>query len=102
MGLEPLREKSGQITRLSDDGWTYSIGTDNPGVPGDSGSAVLHESGKALGVLVTVGTGFSTTCLGLCSLVSNGVANLDMALSYANDSMGTDIRLATWNNFTPR
>ncbi len=94
LGVGSLQRKQGQITAQSADGWTYSMQTDNPGLSGDSGSAVLHESGQALGVLVTVGVGFPGP-------VSNGVCNLDLALAYANDYLGMNLQLTTADTFSP-
>lgn len=101
-GQSPLnfgltQAKQGTIESLSEDGWIYTVTLDSPGVPGDSGSAVLHESGQAIGILSTLGA-----CVGLCAPTSNGVANLEMALSYANaTTFNGRLRLVTWSNFTP-
>lgn len=101
LGIRANEEKSGTVSAQTADGWQYSVSLDSPGLPGDSGSAVLHESGNALGVLTVV-----STCLGLgCQLVSNGVVSLEMALDYANDYLsdqqGNRLQLQTWNNFLP-
>jgi hypothetical protein len=51
-----------------------------PGLPGDSGSAVLGSDGQALGVLVT---------LALAPFAgSNGVTSINRALDYANQHGG--------------
>jgi hypothetical protein len=56
-------------------GWSYSVYTVTPGVPGDSGSAFLNASGQALGVLST---------LAIAPLAgSNGVGDLGRELTYA-------------------
>lgn len=94
LGVGSLQSKQGQITAQSADGWTYSVQTDNPGLSGDSGSAVLHETGQALGVLVTVGVGFPGP-------VSNGVCNLELALAYANDYLGLNLQVTTADTFSP-
>ena len=89
--------KTGSIDSQSEDGWIYFVSLSSPGVPGDSGSAVLHETGKALGVLSTL-----NACIGLCPLTSNGVVNLDMALAYANaNGFNSGLQLVTWSTFTP-
>ncbi|MGJ8671134.1 MAG: S1 family peptidase [Oceanococcus sp.] len=93
-GLSTLQTKQGQITAQSAGGWNYSVQTDNPGLSGDSGSAVLHESGQALGVLVTVGVGFPGP-------VVNGVCNLDLALAYANSALDMNLQLTTADTFSP-
>lgn len=95
-GVRSQEEKSGTIASRTADGWRYTVSFDNNALPGDSGSAVLHESGKALGVLTELGT-----CIGLCPLINNGVASLEMALDYANDNLSTDVSLVTWQTFTP-
>src|SRR3954451_12052599 len=53
-GITQLSPKEG--ISLGDDagGWTHSVYTVTPGIPGDSGSAFLDANGKALGVLSTV------------------------------------------------
>lgn len=97
LGFEDIQAKQGTIESQSDDGWIYFVTLESPGAPGDSGSAVLHESGKALGVLSTL-----NTCIGLCSPSSNGVVNLEMALDYANtNGLGSSVSLVTWSEFSP-
>jgi hypothetical protein len=44
-----LRARSGVATRVTDPNWGAFLGL---GIPGDSGSPVLYEDGRALGVLV--------------------------------------------------
>jgi hypothetical protein len=90
-GLRPgpaaLDAREGYVIGQADNGWTTTIYTVTPGLPGDSGSGVLTGSGEALGILVTVGiTPFT---------LSNGVTSLDRALAYAS-AHDVDIRLATW------
>lgn len=60
----------------SRNGWTHRIYQASPGIPGDSGSAVLHADGRALGVVVTLQ---AAPYAG-----SNGVTDLGRALAYAN------------------
>lgn len=97
LGIESAQAKQSTIEAQSEDGWVYSVTLSYPGAPGDSGSAVLHQSGRALGVLSTL-----NACVGLCSPTSNGVVNLDMALAYANDNaFNSTLRLVTWSDFTP-
>lgn len=96
-GLGTLQAKQGPITAQSPQRWNYTVRTDNPGLPGDSGSAVLHETGRGLGVLTTVGVS-----IGLFGGVNNGVANLPLVLEYANTSaFGGQLQLLTWADFTP-
>jgi hypothetical protein len=80
LGLEPLSPKVGKSLGTSGEGWTHSIYTVTPGIPGDSGSAVLSSDGQALGTLSTVQ---------LAPLAgSNGVSDLAHELAYANEFGG--------------
>jgi hypothetical protein len=74
-GITQLSPKTG--TSLGDDGhgWTHTVYTVTPGVPGDSGSAFLDSSGLALGIL-------STLALAPAPL-SNQVSDLNHELIYA-------------------
>lgn len=75
-GLTQLSPHVGASLGTDASGWTTTVYTVTPGLPGDSGSAVLSADGEALGVLVT---------LGLAPLpASNGVTSLNRALDYAN------------------
>jgi len=75
-GITALSPKEGFIVRDEGDGWSHICYTATPGVPGDSGSAVLAQDGKALGVL---------TSLAVAPLAgSNGVGDLSRELNYLN------------------
>jgi hypothetical protein len=79
-GVSTLSPKSGTSLGSDANGWTHTIYTATPGIPGDSGSAVLDQDGKGLGILVTVA---------IAPLAgSNGVSDLDMVLAYANANGG--------------
>lgn len=93
-GIRMQEEKFGDVAGQTPDGWQYSIVFDNAALPGDSGSAVLHQSGQALGVLTVV-----STCVGICPPVNNGVMNLNMGLDYANNFLGLPVQLVTWSRF---
>jgi hypothetical protein len=54
LGLTQLSPKKGVSLGDSGGGWTHAVYTVTPGIPGDSGSAFLDASGRALGVLSTV------------------------------------------------
>ena len=95
-GIRSQEEKDGPVTSQVTSGWQYKISFDNPGLPGDSGSAVLHETGAAFGVLTVV-----SASVGIGAPVDNGVANLEMALDYANDSTGLGFRLIPSDDFNP-
>jgi hypothetical protein len=73
-GVTQLSPKRG--VSLGDDagGWTHTVYTVTPGIPGDSGSAFLDPNGRALGVLSTVA---------IAPLAgSNGVGDLNRELNY--------------------
>jgi len=75
-GVAALSPKTG--FSLGDDGggWSHTCYTVTPGVPGDSGSAVLSGDGKAMGVL---------TSLAVAPLAaSNGVGDMTRELDYLN------------------
>ena len=76
LGLTQLSPHVGVSLGTSGNGWTNSIYTITPGLPGDSGSAVVSQNGEALGILVTLAL--------LPAPASNGVTSLEQALAYAN------------------
>jgi hypothetical protein len=75
LGIEQLRPKYGKTVQKSAGGWSYSVYTVTPGIPGDSGSAFLNASGQALGTLSTVAIAPLAA--------SNGVGDLAKELAYA-------------------
>ncbi|MGB0652892.1 MAG: serine protease [Thermoplasmatota archaeon] len=87
-GPAALDAREGYVIETGGSGWTHTVYTALPGVPGDSGSAVTTGDGKALGVLSTV------TLYPLAA--SNGISDLGKILAYARDVGGFDARLATW------
>jgi hypothetical protein len=79
-GVTKLSPKQGTVVQVGGNGWSYDVYTATPGVPGDSGSAFLNSTGRAMGVLSTVQ---------LAPLAgSNGVGDLGRELGYmrANSS----------------
>ena len=87
LGLTQLSPKRG--LSLGDDGggWTHTVYTVTPGIPGDSGSALLNASGQAIGVLSTVA---------IAPLAgSNGVGDLAHELAYLNSHTSMSVSLAT-------
>ena len=54
LGLTQLSPKTGVSLGTTGGGWTHPAYTVTPGIPGDSGSALLDASGRASGVLSTV------------------------------------------------
>ena len=72
-GITQLSPKTG--VSLGSSPWTHPIYTVSPGIPGDSGSAVLDSQGRAAGVLST---------LALAPLAgSNNASDVGRALTYA-------------------
>ena len=73
-GISKLSPKQGLILQNEGGGWSHTVVTLTPGIPGDSGSGFLNESGQAIGVLST---------LQLAPLpASNGVGDLAKELAY--------------------
>jgi hypothetical protein len=75
LGLGATSPKRGASLGTSGGGWTHTVYTATPGIPGDSGSAVLDERGRALGTLSTLALAPHTG--------SNGVSDLARQLAYA-------------------
>jgi hypothetical protein len=87
LGLDLLKPKQGYSLGQSAQGWNHTVYTATPGIPGDSGSAFLDSSGRAVGVLST---------LAIAPLAaSNGVSDLALALDYANRYGNANAQLAT-------
>ena len=86
-GVSVLSPKIGVDLSRTAGGWSYSVYTATPGIPGDSGSAFLNSSGQAMGILSTVE---------LAPLAgSNGVGDLGSELGYARAHGFPDIAVAT-------
>ncbi|HUR52484.1 MAG TPA: serine protease [Mycobacteriales bacterium] len=75
LGISALSPKQGVSLGDTGGGWSTTVYTLTPGIPGDSGSGFLDSTGRALGVLSTV----AVAPLPL----SNGVGNLAKELAYA-------------------
>ena len=91
-GLTPLSPKLGLVVQDSDGGWSHNVYTVTPGIPGDSGSAFLDSSGKALGVLST---------LEFAPLAgSNNVSDLSHMLTYAQTHGLPGLQLVTGGAFS--
>jgi hypothetical protein len=85
-GVTKLSPKQGILIQNEGNGWSHIVATLSPGVPGDSGSGFMNESGGAIGVLST---------LQLAPLTgTNGVGDLGKELAYmrANSSF-TEVQL---------
>ena len=74
-GISATSPKEGTSQGDTGAGWSHTVLTYNPGIPGDSGSGFLDATGNALGVLSTIDVGFP-------SGVTNGVGDLSKELAY--------------------
>jgi hypothetical protein len=74
-GIAILSPKQGLVVQVAGNGWSRSVYTVTPGIPGDSGSGFMNASGQAIGVLSTVAL--------LPLPLSNGVGDLSLELAYA-------------------
>jgi hypothetical protein len=74
-GITLLSPKQGLVVEVAGGGWTRTVYTVTPGIPGDSGSGFLNATGQAIGVLSTVAV--------LPLPLSNGVGDLARELAYA-------------------
>jgi hypothetical protein len=85
-GVTKLSPKQGVLVQNEGNGWSHNVVTLTPGVPGDSGSGFLNDSGGAVGVLST---------LQLAPLAgSNGVGDLAKELAYMRSrSSLSDVQL---------
>ncbi|WCB93901.1 hypothetical protein DSM104299_02624 [Baekduia alba] len=84
-GITQLSPKRGKVVEVSAGGWSYTLYTLTPGIPGDSGSAFVNGDGEALGILSTVA---------LAPLVaSNGVGAIGKEIAYARAHGFPDLTL---------
>jgi hypothetical protein len=84
-GITQLSPKRGKVVQVSAAGWSYSLYTLTPGIPGDSGSAFLNADGQALGILSTVA---------IAPLpLSNGVGDIGKEIAYARAHGFPDLTL---------
>jgi len=82
-GVTKLSPKQGTVVATEGNGWSRTVYTVSPGVPGDSGSGFLNGAGQAFGVLSTLQI--------LPTAGSNGVGDLSNELDYmrANSSQSS-------------
>jgi len=85
-GLTQLSPKRGISLGSEANGWTHTVYTLTPGIPGDSGSAFLNASGQAIGVLSTVAIAPLAA--------SNGVGDIAHELAYLNSHTALSVTLA--------
>ncbi len=76
LGVTQLSPKQGLVVQIAGGGWSRTVYTVTPGIPGDSGSGFLNATGQAIGVLSTVAV--------LPLPLSNGVGDLSRELAYAS------------------
>lgn len=82
---ELLDARRGLIASTST--WSHGTFQITPGLPGDSGSPVIRDDGKAIGILVTLQAAPTP--------LSNDITDLGQALAYANGPGGMDVTLLT-------
>ncbi len=87
-GVSALSPKTGVSLGDQEEsgGWSQQLYTVTPGIPGDSGSGFMDESGDALGVLSTVEAAPLPA--------ANGVGTLAKELAYANAATGLGLKVA--------
>lgn len=86
LGIRALSPKAGPSLGTTAGGWTHPVYTVSPGIPGDSGSALLDAEGNAVGVLST---------LAIAPLpASNNYSDLASALDYMGSHGGPAATLA--------
>ncbi len=85
LGITKLSPKQGVVIQNEGNGWSHIVATMSPGVPGDSGSGFLDESGAAVGILST---------LQIAPLAgSNGVGDIAKEIAYARGHGFPELRL---------
>jgi hypothetical protein len=93
-GVTKLSPKQGVVVQGEGNGWSRTVYTVTPGIPGDSGSAFLSGSGQAIGTLSTLQI--------LPVAGSNGVSDLRNELNYARShGFGALDLVAGTQPFTP-
>ena len=75
LGLTLVSPKEGISEGDTGGGWSTSVLTVSPGIPGDSGSAFLDANGDALGILSTLG-------VSVPGGVTNNIGNVALELAY--------------------
>ena len=85
-GVTQLSPKEGVSLGQTGGGWSHSVFTVSPGIPGDSGSAFIDKQGRAFGVLAT---------LQIAPLAgSNGVGDVSREVTYMRSHGGPQAELA--------
>ena len=84
-GITVLSPKQGLVVQVTGGGWSRSVYTVTPGIPGDSGSGFMNATGQAIGTLSTLAV--------LPLPLSNGVGDLALELAYARANGFAGIQL---------
>jgi hypothetical protein len=94
-GIGPLKPKQGVVIQSDGNGWSHTVLTVTPGIPGDSGSGFMSGTGEAIGVLSTL------QVLPLAG--SNGVGDLRHEIDYmhANSSFAAANLVSGTEPFRP-
>lgn len=93
-GITLLSPKQGNVLNTAGNGWSRNVYTVTPGIPGDSGSGFLNDTGQAIGTLSTVQI---APIAG-----SNGVGDLSRELAYAQSHGFAGVTLQNGTEpFTP-
>ena len=79
-GVTKLSPKQGVVIQNQGNGWSHNVLTVTPGIPGDSGSGFMNDSGQAIGILSTLQIAPAAG--------SNGVGDISKEIAYmhANSS----------------
>jgi Trypsin-like peptidase domain len=86
-GITKLSPKQGIVVSIDGNGWSRTVYTVTPGVPGDSGSGFFNSTGQAIGVLSTLHI--------LPTAGANGVGDLGKELAYMHaNSAFSGVQLA--------
>jgi hypothetical protein len=93
-GVTQLSPKTGVVVQKQGNGWSTDVYTATPGIPGDSGSGFMTDTGAAAGVLSTVQ---------IAPLAgSNGVGDLPRELAYMHTHGGPNANVVNGTKpFTP-
>lgn len=93
LGITLLSPKTGVSLGTTGGGWTHPVYTITPGIPGDSGSALLDAQGRGVGILSTLAL--------LPTPLSNNYTDLNKAMEYARAHGVPELRLMTGSGFNP-
>jgi hypothetical protein len=78
-GITQLSPKEGYEVAQDGNGWSHQVATVTPGIPGDSGSAIIDRQGRAFGVLSTLALAPIPASNGVGSLA--GIAAVEVCFS---------------------